>query len=113
VGGMRVLPDDPIGFIRLCVQDRRVLWTYHVNMRLRSRDISREAIYASVAQYQVIEAYPEDKYLPSYLVWTRHASGVLHVLFAVDVEGQNVRIVTAYRPDSREWMDGLKRRRPK
>jgi YgiT-type zinc finger domain-containing protein len=102
---MRVLPDDPIGFIRLCVQDRRVLWTYHVNMRLRSRDISREAIYASVAQYQVIEAYPEDKYLPSYLVWTRHASGVLHVLFAVDVEGQNVRIVCRV-PSGFQGMDG-------
>jgi hypothetical protein len=107
------LPDDPLGFIRECVRNRRVFWTYHVNMRLRSRGLSRQAIYESVAQYQVLETYPEDKYLPSYLVWTRHESEVLHVLFAVDVDGQNVRVITAYRPDSTEWIDGLRRRRPK
>jgi len=35
------------------------------------------------------------------------------VLFAVDVEGHDVRVVTAYHPDSREWIEGFKRRKPK
>jgi hypothetical protein len=108
-----VLPDDPLGFIRECVGNRRVFWTYHVHMRLRSRGISRQAVYESIAQYQVIEAYPQDKYLPSYLVWTSHESHILHVLFAVDIEGHNVRVVTAYHPGSREWIEGFKRRKPK
>jgi hypothetical protein len=32
-------------------------------------------------------------------------------LFAVDVEGNNVRVVTAYRPDPGEWGPDLKTRR--
>lgn len=81
-----------------------------MNMRLRSREISREVVYESVGRYEIIEAYPQDKSLPSYLLWTRHASGVVHVLFAVDIAGGNVRVVTAYRPGPMEWTDGLKRR---
>ena len=36
---------------------------------------------------------------------------VFHVLFAVDVAGDNVRIVTAYRPKPEEWGSGLKSRK--
>lgn len=54
---------------------------------------------------------PEDKYLPSYLVLARHGSEVFHVLFAVDVEGDNVRVVTSYRPDPMEWQPDMTTRR--
>jgi len=36
---------------------------------------------------------------------------VFHILFAIDVEGDNIRIVTAYRPNSEEWEDGFRIRR--
>ena len=61
--------------------------------------------------YESVESYPEDKFLPSYLVLARHGTEPFHVLFAVDVEGDNVRVVTAYRPDAREWEEDLKTRR--
>ena len=67
---------DPLGFIRRCVHDRRILWTYHVNMRMTGRSISREMIIDGIEYYEIIEAYPEDKYLPSYLVHARHRSSV-------------------------------------
>ena len=99
----RQLPDDPLAFIQACVQERRLYWTYHVNMRLEGRYIARQAILAAVDTYEVVEAYPRDKYLPSYLVLA-HDSGVpFHVLFATDIAGDNVRIVTAYRPSASEW----------
>ena len=41
------------------------------------------------------------------------AHAVFHVLFAADVEGDNVRVVTAYHPDAGEWQDDLKTRRPR
>ena len=34
-----------------------------------------------------------------------------HVQFALDVEGDNVRVVTVYRPDPVEWEADLKTRR--
>lgn len=104
-------PDDPLAFIRRCVVERRVYWSYHVNMRMRGRFIARDEILASAPSYEIIEANPNDKYLPSYLAYAAGSGGPLHILFAVDVEGHNVRVVTAYRPDPVQWSDDLKSRR--
>lgn len=107
----RKVPDDPLTFIQRCVQSRRILWTYHVNMRLHGRYITRGEILDAVDRYEVIEAYPEDKYLPSYLVLAKQGVSAFHVLFATDVEDDNVRIVTAYHPDPQEWEPDLRTRR--
>jgi hypothetical protein len=37
-------------------------------MRLAGRYISRDEILAAVETYSIVETYPEDKYLPSYLL---------------------------------------------
>ena len=105
------IPSNPLAFIKDCVGQGRLFWTYHVNMRLTSRKIGRAMIVGSVDTYETIEAYPGDKYLPSYLVFARHENHVIHILFATDVPGINVRVVTAYRPDPREWEMDLKKRR--
>jgi hypothetical protein len=77
-------------------------------MRLDQRHISRHEILTAVDSYQLVEEYPDDKYLPSYLV---KAASAFHVLFATDVADRNVRVVTAYRPDREEWHPDLLRRR--
>lgn len=79
-------------------------------MRMKGRHISREALISAYLQYEIIEAYPNDKYLPSYLVYTIHKEMVYHIVFATDVENEYVHVVTVYRPDISEWMPGLKRR---
>jgi len=61
-------------------------------MRMRGRFISREAIVNSFKNYEIIEEYPDDKYL----VCSHFQEKTFHVLFAVDVENKNVRVVTAY-----------------
>jgi len=105
------LPADPLTFIREKVRAAAIFWTYHVNMRLQDRFIARQRILKSVDTYEIIESYPADKYLPSYLVLARHGGEIFHVLFAVDVVGDNVRIVTAYRPNPDEWQPDLRTRR--
>ena len=60
--------DEPHKFIRRCVLSKRVLWTYHANMRLKGKFITRRAIVESCLNYQIIERYPSDKYFPGYLV---------------------------------------------
>ena|ERR1700712_3327078 len=107
----RRLPLDPLDFIRQCIKRREILWTYHVNMRLAKRYIPRAAILESTMSFEVIESYPDDKYLPSYLVYADFNDEVFHVLFATDVQGNNVRVVTAYRPNPEEWSTDLKKRR--
>ena len=109
----RRLPDDSGAFIRECLRGGRILWTYHVNMRLGKRFIARETIIAAAESYEIVEAYPEDKYFPSYLLLGRLNEEAFHALFGADVEGQNVRVVTAYYPSPEEWQEDLKTRRPK
>ena len=82
-------------------------------MRLADRFVSRESILAAVDIFELAEAYPDDKHLPSYLLLGRAGPDAFHVLFAADVEGDNVRVVTAYRPDVAEWQGDLKTRRPR
>lgn len=107
----RRLPPDPLQFIQDCVRARKLLWTYHVNIRLERRFILRSVILESTDSYEIIESYPEDKYLPSYLVRAGFEGDVFHVLFGVDVEGDNVRVVTTYRPNPEEWDEDLRTRR--
>ncbi|MBI4546080.1 MAG: DUF4258 domain-containing protein [Gemmatimonadetes bacterium] len=109
----RVIPEDPLEFIRRCTRELKLLWTYHVQMRLRGRAISRTAILQAAESFEVIESYPEDKYLPSYLVYAHRGEDVFHVLFAADVAGDNVRVITAYRPKLSEWEPDLRTRRRK
>ena len=105
------IPDEPLGFIRRCLADGRIYWTYHVNMRLLARGIGRNDIMRAASVLQLVESYPDDKYLPSYLLLAQASPGPLHLLCAVDVEGGNIRIVTAYRPDPEEWEDDMTKRR--
>jgi hypothetical protein len=72
-------------------------------MRLQGRHITREAILDAVETYVLVESYPQDKYLPSYLVLAHDGSKAFHVLFATDVAEEHVRVVTAYRPGTDEW----------
>jgi hypothetical protein len=109
----RVLPEAPLACIQRYVQRRQLSWTYHINMRLQGRFISRQDILGAINTYEVIESYPEDKYLPSYLVYARIGTEVFHVLFAVDVPAEQVRVITAYRPDPEAWESDQKtRKRP-
>ena len=107
----RVFPEDPLNFIRECVNERKILWTYHVNMRMVARCITREMVLESVTDYEIIESYPEDKYLPSYLVLARYGNMLFHILVATDVSNENVRIVTTYHPDPQLWSEDFKRRK--
>ena len=91
----RDLPDDPLGFIQRRLRAQKVYWTYHVNMRMAGRHISRHEILGALGSYTVVEAYPDDKYLPCNLLLAKPAGNAFRVLFAVDVEGDNVRVVTA------------------
>jgi Domain of unknown function (DUF4258) len=107
----RLIPNNPLEFIQRCVRQAKIFWTYHVNMRIEGRSIPRPIILASIEYYEIIEEYPMDKYLPSYLVYSKYENRVFHVLFAVDIEEDNVRVITAYYPSLDEWEGDFRTRR--
>ena len=105
------IPENPLAFIKDCMRNGHIYWTYHVNMRMNMRFIPREMILKSIEDFEIIESYPEDKYLPSYLVYSKHENTVFHVIFAADVENSNVRVITAYIPDPGRFDEEMKRRK--
>lgn len=105
------MPDAPLEFIKQCVAGGQVRWTYHVTMRLLQRGLAAEILRDAAATLEIVEAYPQDKYLPSFLVRGESEELVFHAQIATDLEGDNVRIVTMYVPDPSEWDEGLRVRR--
>jgi hypothetical protein len=80
-------------------------------MRLKSRLIPREVVTNSIESYEIIEEYPEDKYLPSYLIYAKYGKQIIHTHIAVDREDDNIRIITVYKPTLAKWGSDLKTRR--
>ena len=80
-------------------------------MRLKGRFIPREAISTSFDTYEIIEEYPNDKYLPSYLICAHYEKEVIHIQIAIDLKNDNVRIVTVYQPTLDKWENDFKTRR--
>ena len=102
---------NPLEFIKSCISRRSILWTYHVNMRLKERFIPREAVLFSIDTYEIIESYPDDKYLPSFLMWAQYGKDIIHIHIATDFKNEMVRIITAYKPTLEKWAKGFKQRR--
>ena len=107
------MPGAPLAFIEECLSDGRVRWTYHVTMRLQQRNLTAGVLRTALATLEIIEAYPHDKYLPSFLLRGEFEGGVFHAQIATDVEGRNIRVVTMYTPDSNEWDEESRLRRPR
>lgn len=103
------VPESPIAFITDCVSAGRVRWTYHVSMRLQQSNLSAGLLTAAVASFEVIESYPGDKYLPSFLIRGESDGVVFHAHVATDLTDNNVRIVTMYLPQPDEWDVSLRR----
>lgn len=102
---------DILEFIKSCIKRRRIYWTYHVNMRLKKRFISRDAILSSVNSYEIIEEYLKDKYLPSYLIYAKYKNQIIHFQIAVNLEDDIITIVTAYKPTLDKWGKNFRTRR--
>ncbi len=74
------------------------------------RRIGVQELRQAVAGGEVIEAYPEDKYGPSCLVFGVTSAGrPLHVQCGYPSRAP-VRIVTLYEPSPHRWIDFRRRR---
>jgi hypothetical protein len=80
-------------------------------MRLEQRSLGSEMLLKGAESLEIIEAYPDDKYLPSFLVRGEVEGRVFHAQIATDVEAGNVRIVTMYFPVPDDWDSGFRIRR--
>jgi hypothetical protein len=80
-------------------------------MRLEQRSLGSEMLLKGAGSLEIVESYPDDKYLPSFLVRGECEGRVFHAQIATDVEARNVRVVTMYIPAPEEWDSGFRIRR--
>jgi len=74
------------------------------------RRISVQEVREAIANGEVIEEYPEDKYGPSYLIYGKPAGGrPLHVQCSHPMRPM-VKIITLYEPAPARWINFRKRR---
>ena len=83
----------------------RVLLTAHALRRSVERDISMAELREAAATFEVVEAYPHDKYAPSVLLlgFTRRGRPI-HVQLSLKA-GPAAIVVTLYEPDPLQWVN--------
>jgi hypothetical protein len=96
---------------REAVEHGRILWRAHAVGRMLQRSISRSDVVQVLAEYDVVEHYPEDEPCPSALLVGRCGSRALHVVAAFDATFDRVCVITAYEPDLEHFEEGFRRRR--
>ena len=74
------------------------------------RHISVRELREAVADGEVIEAYPEDKYGPSCLIFGMTRGGRPVHIQCSDPSRPTVKIVTVYEPDPAIWIEFKVRR---
>ena len=91
--------------IRSDLSGGRFSFSRHAFRRAIERNISEQEIREVGAKAEIIESYPDDKYLPSGLLLGFTPAGrPLHIQVSF-AETDAVKIITIYEPDPNEWID--------
>lgn len=91
--------------IQDAIQKGEYQYSLHAVKRATERQISRQAI----ANGEIIENYPDDKYSPSCLIFGRtDENRPLHVQVSFP---PHVKIIMVYEPDANEWEEYRVRKR--
>ncbi|MDR4496843.1 MAG: DUF4258 domain-containing protein [Candidatus Scalindua sp.] len=101
---------ETLEVIKSHVKDGKYRFTIHALERRIERNISKKEIEDAIINGEIIEEYPQDKYLPSCLImgYTREKRP-LHIQITCDP----VWVITCYDPSEKpdEWSSDFKHRR--
>jgi hypothetical protein len=94
------MPPD-LTALRAAFAGGHYLLTEHTSDRAAARGIVSREIEEAIANGEIIEDYPADKYGPSCLIlgWTE-AGRVLHIQTSYPTP---VKVITVYEPSPDEW----------
>lgn len=93
---------------KLC-KENKIEWSLHSLKRIRERNIKASDVINCIASGVIIEQYPNDRPLPSCLIYGKLQTRHLHTVVASD--GNRIYIITAYVPSSEEWEADYKTRK--
>ena len=86
------------------------IYREHAIKRMFERDIYEEDVEDTVLNGEIIEEYPNDKPYPSFLALKLRNNKPLHVVYAKNMEKNEIIIITAYHPDKSKWSKDFKTR---
>lgn len=102
---------DLIGDIRQKIADNQFEFSKHALDQSIIRRVRIQEIKEAIAQGQVIEDYPEDKYGPSCLICGfTQADKPLHIQCSYPSRPL-VKVITVYEPDPSLWNNNFTERR--
>ena len=81
-----------------------VIYSAHVITQMFKRGISEQDIEYILNYGYIIREYPEDSPYPSYLILGVKEGRPLHVVYAVNENGDKI-VITTYQPDQAIWND--------
>jgi len=99
-----------INLLRQKIGSNQFEFTKHALDQSILRRITVKEVREAMANGEVIENYPDDKYGPSCLVFGNTKSGRPIHLQCSHPFRENVKIITLYQPDPEEWIDFKVRR---
>jgi len=86
----------------------------HTVLRMYQRSIFADKVKEALENCKIIEDYPSDYPMPSFLVlgYTK-GERAIHVVTTIDEEEGMLWIITVYEPNLLEWEEGFEKRRKK
>jgi hypothetical protein len=98
--------------IREAAEKEKIAFKKHSVLRMYERGIRADEVKEVLTSGEIIESYPEDKPLPSYLLlgYTSKIRNV-HVVVAVDKNEPMLWIITVYLPTTGEWDEEFRKRK--
>lgn len=98
--------------IRDYASQQRIRFKKHALIRVIERNIRIIEVKQSLNNCTIIESYPNDLPLPSYLVaGFSEDRKVLHIVVALDSQEQYIWIITVYEPNRDKWDDSFTKRK--
>ena len=97
--------------IRSLISVGQIVWTEHLALRLRERNIKRIDVITCIQNGEIIEQYPDDMPFPSCLILGLSSDEKpLHIVCGLN-PGVNCCIITAYYPIPDKWEADYKKRK--
>lgn len=88
----------------------RLTFTDEAILRMRERRITKREVEVVILNGETLREYPDDRPYPSRLVLGSVDGRPLHVVYAINAEGQERIVITTYQPDPSLWDAEFKKR---
>lgn len=93
------------------LQSNSIRITDHADEEAHNDELSFKEIFASISTGETIEQCPDDKPYPSCLIFSKNADNdPIHSVWAYNETTRSSVLITVYRPDPKQWIDGKLRR---